>query len=192
MWQLPGVTKYSFAISRHEHVLSAFLTLPSTLHNLHVPRACLERYLMRLPGVGLRTVRALSQASTLRPQAPTFVPAGSHRNASVLNYTPSTFAFPPLLAANMTPQPPQPTLREMATRFQTQQDSQNAAEPELALYSYKNAVPIPSLYYVVNTDAADTLLSLTSIRGPLGFDLEWRPTFAKGVFVLIHTCITWC
>jgi hypothetical protein len=160
-------------------------------------------------GVGLRTVRALqqAQASTLRPQAPAFVPntnasgtggtSGTHRNASVVHsvtgtgpFLPSS-AFPPLSA----PVPLQSRTRThlIMPRPRTQdhfepshiqgQDQGQTPATDLGypLYSFSELSPGSALHYITDIDTANQLLTSISPRGPLGFDLEWRPTFVKGV-----------
>jgi ribonuclease D len=43
------------------------------------------------------------------------------------------------------------------------------------------AVAQPKVHYTYNVDQANELIAtLTSIPGPLGFDIEWKPNFQKG------------
>jgi hypothetical protein len=47
------------------------------------------------------------------------------------------------------------------------------------LYSWKSLVhPEPKLHYV--TDVAQANALVATLRGPVGFDLEWKPAFRKG------------
>jgi hypothetical protein len=126
-----------------------------------------------LTAVGLRTVRALSlsqaQASTLRPQAPAFVPTVPHRNATVL-------AFPPLLASQrvLTSAMIKPLVR--ADPPMTLDRQPHAPPPQYPLYTYSELSPDATLHYLTDADEADALLAAVSLRGPLGVSLwcTWK------------------
>lgn len=52
--------------------------------------------------------------------------------------------------------------------------------PDYPPYSYIQLSPNMSLRYFTDFDAAEEFLNLCDLKGPLGFDLEWRPNFIKG------------
>ncbi|KAF9459441.1 ribonuclease H-like domain-containing protein, partial [Collybia nuda] len=45
-------------------------------------------------------------------------------------------------------------------------------------YSWRSIHPQATLHYITSLDQANALLQL--LQGPVGFDLEWRPSFRKG------------
>ena len=45
-------------------------------------------------------------------------------------------------------------------------------------YSWRSYHPTAQLRYITDADNAD--IYLAALDGPVGFDLEWKPTFAKG------------
>ncbi|KAI0085674.1 ribonuclease H-like domain-containing protein [Irpex rosettiformis] len=54
------------------------------------------------------------------------------------------------------------------------------AEPLYDLYSWKRISPTSRLVYIQDPQTLD--LELSQLKpGPLGFDLEWKPTYVKGV-----------
>lgn len=46
------------------------------------------------------------------------------------------------------------------------------------LYSWKSIHPRAKLHYVTDVAQANSLIGL--FHGPVGFDLEWKPSFKKG------------
>ena len=45
-------------------------------------------------------------------------------------------------------------------------------------YSWRSYHPSAQLRYITDADNAD--IHLAALGGPVGFDLEWKPTFTKG------------
>ena len=50
--------------------------------------------------------------------------------------------------------------------------------PPKPFYSWRNIHPEAKCHYVRDVHQANTLVGL--LQGPVGFDLEWKPTFRKG------------
>lgn len=50
--------------------------------------------------------------------------------------------------------------------------------PPTTRYSWRNIHPNTTLHYIKDVEQAD--LCLEKLQGPVGFDLEWKPTFKKG------------
>lgn len=54
----------------------------------------------------------------------------------------------------------------------------DAKNPVWPTYSWKDRSPSTQLVYITDNYQAD--LEVVKLRGPLGFDLEWKPNFVKG------------
>jgi hypothetical protein len=52
--------------------------------------------------------------------------------------------------------------------------------PANPTYSFREHMPNATIRYITDLAAADAALAELDLQGPLGFDLEWRPTFIKG------------
>ncbi|KAG5648205.1 hypothetical protein DXG03_006160 [Asterophora parasitica] len=52
-----------------------------------------------------------------------------------------------------------------------------APAPVLDPYSWRNISPNAELLYIRDPDEAD--IHVAALDGPVGFDLEWKPTFTK-------------
>lgn len=50
--------------------------------------------------------------------------------------------------------------------------------PPTTRYSWRNIHPQAKLHYIRNVEQANAQIKL--LQGPVGFDLEWRPSFRKG------------
>lgn len=50
--------------------------------------------------------------------------------------------------------------------------------PPTTRYSWRNIHPQAKLHYIRSVEQANTQIEL--LQGPVGFDLEWRPSFRKG------------
>lgn len=53
-----------------------------------------------------------------------------------------------------------------------------ASTTPLPLYSYKQYRPVPAVVYTQHEEEANDLVQ--SLKGPIGFDLEWVVTFRRG------------
>jgi len=51
-------------------------------------------------------------------------------------------------------------------------------QPPVPSYSWRNVHPTAKYHYIRDAHQANTLVAL--LQGPVGFDLEWKPTFRKG------------
>ncbi|KAI0803017.1 ribonuclease H-like domain-containing protein [Irpex lacteus] len=74
-----------------------------------------------------------------------------------------------------------PQQRQNQQRQNQQQHVQKPKVPERVydLYSWRNLSPTSRLVYLQDPQAVDT--ELANLKpGPLGFDLEWKPTYLKG------------
>ena len=52
--------------------------------------------------------------------------------------------------------------------------------PPTQLYHFRDYNPIPKVSYITTLDQATAVFGGLLPSGPLGFDLEWRPTYTKG------------
>jgi hypothetical protein len=66
----------------------------------------------------------------------------------------------------------------MPSSSQPLNNTTSQTSPLKPLYSWRNIHPEAKCHYIRDVHQANTLVGL--LQGPVGFDLEWKPTFRKG------------
>jgi hypothetical protein len=134
---------------------------------------------MRFPA--LPVSRALS--SSLRAQAAPFTPSAGRHAALIMlavgpQPQPAAAAAAPTRGPHLVPVSAALAERMPPAPAPAPQEPEQA--PELPTYSFREYAPDAAVSYYTDAAEADALLAALAIRGPCGFDVEWRPNFLKG------------
>ncbi|KAJ8520537.1 hypothetical protein ONZ45_g2677 [Pleurotus djamor] len=139
--------------------------------------------LMRRPGAPSKCKQTISfnqPATQLHHDNmyPLFAPRNMHVGSSISINRPSSSLSPPTVGGVTKANPVKTTARQKkATSQEAESPPPDQEETTLELFSYRTYNPDPARVYVTNVDEANDLVP--ALRGPIGFDMEWRVRYAR-------------